>query len=244
MVLSFSPTSQLRSHAHGAAELVVALDQPVVTQLKHHRITTSSVLIPPNVEHQNTYSDPISAVFYLEVESFYYQELASRMSAEQSVYTGVPGELALQRTLKQIYAQVPDIANCYPLVIEGLLGAASRRSQTLDPRIVTTAKTIKANPSATTPVQELAERVNLSEDRLHHLFTGELGLSIHKYKTWIRLKHASKLYFDGHNLTFAAHVAGFADASHFSRTFARMYGAPPSKLLAARRSSRTFFASD
>jgi AraC-like DNA-binding protein len=35
----------------------------------------------------------------------------------------------------------------------------------------------------------------------------------------------------GHSLTEAAYQGGFADAAHFSRTFRRMFGLPPSQLL-------------
>jgi len=42
---------------------------------------------------------------------------------------------------------------------------------------------------------------------------------------------------EGHNLTTAAHDAGFADSAHFTRTFVKMYGAPPSRLLSQHRQS-------
>jgi len=242
IVLSFSATSQLKPHSHGAAELVVSLDRPVRSNLGHHLVTASTILIPPGIQHQNAYEDPISAILYLDVESYRYKELAKRMTAEHSVFTGIPNEKALQQALVGVYDQEPTAENCYLLVVEEFLKGAANSPKELDPRVEKIAKVIAANPSQDNPIKELAEQVNLSEDRLHHLFTAELGLPIHKYRVWLRLKQASMLYFSGRNLTFAAHEAGFSDAAHFSRTFSRMYGAPPSKLLTGERKSRVHFS--
>lgn len=241
IVLSFSASSPLRAHSHGAAELVVALNNPFCTKLKDGEVSASSVLIPPTVVHQNTYSDPVSAVFYLDVDSVHYQQLVDQMSQAASVYTSVPGEVALQQLLVDVYESVPSAVSCYSTVVETLFGGKAKQNQALDPRIATIVKLIKANPSASQSVQALATQVQLSEDRLHHLFTSELGIPLHKYRMWLRLKCAAKLVFEGHSLTNAAHESGFADAAHFSRTFLRMYGAPPSQLLSVRRRSRVFF---
>lgn len=242
IVLSFSASSQLSPHSHGAAELVIALQNPVCSNLGVHQVFASSILIPPTTEHQNQYTDPLTAVLYLDLESFCYKELSSRMSQKYSVYTDLPGEIAFQLVLMDIYKRVPSAAECYALVVKALLGGTAMRSKELDSRVATVVKTIKADPSMETSVAELAAQVKLSEDRLHHLFTTELGIPIHRYKVWLRLKLASKVYFSGRNLTYAALEAGFSDASHFSRTFTRMYGAAPSKLLTARRNSRVFFS--
>jgi len=240
IVLSFSAVSQLNPHSHGAAELVVVLDEPVRSILGVNEVSASSVLIPPGIEHQNIYADPLTAIFYLDVESFCYKKLAKQMIPEHSVYTGIPGEMELQLALTNVYEREPGLSECYSIVVERFFNGAIRRNEKLDSRVAAVAAIIKTNPSQNTSVKDLAEQVNISEDRLHHLFTADLGLPIHKYRIWLRLKQASMLYFSGHNLTFAAHGAGFSDAAHFSRTFSRMYGAAPSKLLTADRKLKHF----
>jgi len=242
VVLSFSATSQLAPHSHGAAELIVALKEPVCVALENHQVTASSVLIPPGVIHQNTYRDPVSAVIYLDIESFRYRELANLMTEEQATYVNVPYEQELQKTLADVYRREPSLEECYFIIFDELLNASKGSAKDSDARVVSVAKTIKENPTRDVPIKELAEQVNLSEDRLHHLFTAELGLPIHKYRIWLRLKNASRLYFDGHTLTFAAHESGFSDAAHFSRTFSRMFGAAPSNLLTQDRRRRAHFS--
>lgn len=254
MVLSFSVSShpglqpglhpglQLRSHRHGAAELVVALDKPFSTKLKHSEVSALSLLIPPEIEHKNLHADPVSAVIYLDVESFCYKQLARRMCKEGPVFTGVPGERDLQQALREVYEHVFNAAECYSLIVDTLLYSVSARDHSLDARLAKILKIIKANPADNASVKDLAALVSLSEDRLHHLFTAQVGIPLHKYRIWLRLKCVGKLFFDGFSLTMAAHEAGFSDGAHFSRTFARMYGAPPSKLLSGYPKSRVFFA--
>lgn len=68
----------------------------------------------------------------------------------------------------------------------------------------------------------------LSESRLLHLFKEEMGLPIRNYILWYRLKVALEHILNEASLTEAAHMAGFSDQSHFTRTCQKMIGVPPS----------------
>jgi AraC-like DNA-binding protein len=78
---------------------------------------------------------------------------------------------------------------------------------------------------------EIAEEVGLSEGRLIHLFRAQLGVPLRRYIMWLRIRYLMFFWGMGHNLTDAAHAAGFADSAHFSRIYRGMYGFPPSKML-------------
>lgn len=75
---------------------------------------------------------------------------------------------------------------------------------------------------------DLAAAVDLSESRLAHLFSSELGLPLRPYVRWLRLQHAIDLIARGHTLTDAAHAAGFTDSSHLNRVCHNTFGAAPS----------------
>ncbi len=79
-------------------------------------------------------------------------------------------------------------------------------------------------------LSEVARAVGLSESRLAHLFTAELGLPFRPYIRWLRILRAIDLVAAGHTLTAAAHGAGFADSSHLNRVCHRMFGIAPSDL--------------
>ncbi len=70
----------------------------------------------------------------------------------------------------------------------------------------------------------------LSASRLRHLFVAQTGLAFRTYLLWLRLTRALERLAAGDSLTEAAHAAGFADSSHFSRTFRRMFGVAPATL--------------
>ncbi|MGV9823861.1 helix-turn-helix transcriptional regulator [Nocardia xishanensis] len=76
---------------------------------------------------------------------------------------------------------------------------------------------------------ELARAVHLSESRLAHVFSAELGLPFRPYLRWLRMQRAAELLAAGHSLTEVAHQAGFADSAHLTRVCRSMFGAPPSE---------------
>ncbi|HLR38719.1 MAG TPA: AraC family transcriptional regulator [Chitinophagaceae bacterium] len=77
-------------------------------------------------------------------------------------------------------------------------------------------------------IADIAENVFLSESRLAHLFKEQMGISIQQYILWKRIEMAILRYKKGYSLTDCAHHSGFADSSHFNKTFKKMFGIYPS----------------
>ena len=87
----------------------------------------------------------------------------------------------------------------------------------------------RANEAAfTAAVDELADAVGLSYDRMSHLFSATVGLPLRSYQLSRKMHAVCKLAQSGLSLTDIAHTAGFADSSHFSRVWLKAFGAPPS----------------
>jgi AraC-like DNA-binding protein len=86
----------------------------------------------------------------------------------------------------------------------------------------------------------LAKAVCLSSSRLAHRFREATGVPLRRYVLWCRLRAAAEAAMRGSNLTEAAHLAGFADSAHLSRTFRAMFGVTPSLLFKRGRASVTF----
>lgn len=72
--------------------------------------------------------------------------------------------------------------------------------------------------------QEVAQQLNLSESRFLHLFKQEMHIPWRPYLLWRRLLCAVSVLITGRSATEAAHVAGFSDSAHLSRTFKKMFG--------------------
>jgi AraC-like DNA-binding protein len=63
-----------------------------------------------------------------------------------------------------------------------------------------------------------------------HVFTESIGIPLRPYLSWLRVQRAACAILGGAQITQAAHLAGFADASHLCRTFHRRLGMLPSAL--------------
>lgn len=78
---------------------------------------------------------------------------------------------------------------------------------------------------------ELADVACLSESRFMHLWREEVGLPLRRFLLWRRVMDTISAIVQGSDLTEAAHLGGFSDSAHFSRTFRETFGLSPSKLL-------------
>ena len=107
-------------------------------------------------------------------------------------------------------------------------GAAPRRA--VDPRIARAVTYVKANLDKPTSLEAAADAATLSPSRFRHLFVEETGMAFRPYVLWLRFLRAWEVIASGETLTTAAHIAGFADSAHLSRTSRRMFGIAPSDI--------------
>jgi len=77
---------------------------------------------------------------------------------------------------------------------------------------------------------ELARIVGMSPFHFARIFRALTGVPPHRYLLEARMQHARALLYEGASVTQAAVAAGYDDFSHFSRTFRRCFGHPPSQL--------------
>lgn len=87
-------------------------------------------------------------------------------------------------------------------------------------------------------VASLAEAVALSPDYLGRLCRQQTGVSLSAAIRWERLVSAVGHLIEGHSVTDAAHLAGFADGSHANKVCWEMTGAAPRDFVQAVRASR------
>lgn len=112
-----------------------------------------------------------------------------------------------------------------------VLGRNAPHPGARDPRVVSVCRMLAEQLEQPPSLAVLAEAVSLSVSRLQHLVKAELGLPLGHYLLWLRVRDTVRRAQYGSSLTEAALAAGFADSAHFSRTFRRMFGLPPSSVL-------------
>ena len=70
----------------------------------------------------------------------------------------------------------------------------------------------------------VAAQLALSESRFLHLFREQLGITWRPYLLWRRMFCAIQAILNNSSATEAAHIAGFSDSAHLSRTFRNNFG--------------------
>lgn len=103
-----------------------------------------------------------------------------------------------------------------------------------DPRVERAIALIEEDLSSLPSVDALAGRIGVSRRQLERIFRAELGMSPWRYAMERRLAQGHWLLTRSRqSVTEIAATCGFADASHFSRSMRRHFGASPGTLRAA-----------
>lgn len=101
----------------------------------------------------------------------------------------------------------------------------------MDLRVLKTIRYLEENASARITVRELAERVQLSESRLQHLFRSEVLLTIRGFVRLQRLRRAAHLIAStDERISQICFAVGFTDVSNFDHVFKREFGVSPRQL--------------
>ena len=114
-------------------------------------------------------------------------------------------------------------------------GARPRAADRLDP-VDAARATLAARYSERLSLDQVARDVHVSPFHLAHRFRARTGTGLHGYRTHLRLREALRRIAEpGVSLTDLALELGFASHSHFTDTFRRTFGRPPSAVRAAVR---------
>jgi AraC-like DNA-binding protein len=98
-----------------------------------------------------------------------------------------------------------------------------------DRRIATMQAQLTSDLSTPVQLADLANAVDLSPFHAARLFTQATGLPPHAWRNQVRLQRALAPLRAGVSVADVAAASGFADQSHFTRHFRRMFGVPPGR---------------
>lgn len=237
-VLVLGPGFASALHRHHAAQFAFGLNAPVVfenPQTGLHR--ADMLLISPNTLHEHPAFGPLGFL-YLEPEGIEWTCIASRTQGDiMSLPFGSRMRSAARR------AAAGDGAAASSLV-DDLIGKSPRKALPDDALVSRTIANIRGRLDGPITLAALAKAVDRSPSRLAHRFRQATGVSMRRYVLWCRLRAALDAALRGSSLTSAAHLAGFADSAHLSRTFRSMFGVAPSFFFKSGLVSITFCESD
>lgn len=200
-------------HRHAAFQVAVAMRGEVAmvdaAGAEHRGV---ALVVPPMVPHRMLAAEDLRT-FFIEPRCAF----ADRLRAHRG--RGVTA--------------VPELRD---LTEEQIASAGPHPSRDLDPRLVTAMDTLA---DKRVPMQNLAESVGLSPQRLRALAHRQLGMPLARWRIWHCLGRSATALRAGETLADAAIAGGFADQAHLTRRMREMMGLTPSVVLPLLRRSAT-----
>lgn len=145
-----------------------------------------------------------------------YRALTSLHSALERPASPLERQVLFARALERVFT-------------DGVDGSVSQRADGRELGAVRRVRDILHDRFAEqVSLQELAEATGLSHFHLLRVFARAMGVPPHQYQTHLRLAHARSLLRRGEPVSRVAVEVGFADQSHFVRSFRRSHGVTPS----------------
>jgi AraC-like DNA-binding protein len=236
------------AHRHDAVQLALGLDGPFRIKPKGGAwASTEAALLAGGALHELDGQGRRQANLYVEPASQLGRELSSKFLGRGPVGLLRPGLfnkqrrglLALSRrrgTAKEAWALYTAVAD--------LLRGVELAPPKVDERVTKALRIFEALDEKRLSAGDLAKQVFLSESRLSHLFSEQLGMPIKRYLLWLKVVAACERVNSKDNITQAAHAAGFTDGSHLTHSLRRLIGVSPRALFENRSFVRLVTAPD
>ncbi|MFH0976395.1 MAG: helix-turn-helix domain-containing protein [Spirochaetota bacterium] len=215
-------------HQHHLMELFISLDKPLTIKMSKEFYKAKNFIIESDELHRIESNSTAYAVILLDSESKIAQQFRKIFLYKKEISILSDSLLSLYlEDIKMLFNNDCKIERAKIIcdnIIAHIIGEESIEISIIDHRIEKILNMFTLFPDKKVKIKELSERVDLSESRLIHLFTKQVGIPIRHYLLWLRLIDAIKLIVKGSSFTDAAYEAGFSDSAHLSRTFKKMFG--------------------
>lgn len=220
-------------HRHHAVQVSVALEAEVRlrapgTDWRVYR----GAIVRPDTDHSLAGHSELTAFLLIDPDCHEGRWIGSTLRDEITAIPDVRLEPCMER-LRRIWDDPPpaeDLARLIATTVHGLC-AGPPPILVLDDRILRALEIIRTADAAGLPLESVAKQVYLSPSRFAHLFTEQVGLPYRRYLLWRKLNLAMTVVRRGATLSAAAHLTGFADSAHLTRTFRQMFGIPPTQMI-------------
>ncbi len=228
IVIIYGSSIDASPHRHHAIQLIWPRDGNCC-KLDDKQISTP-ILIGSNVEHQLQMDE--GWILLVEPSSELGVALTQKLAGQPS--RGFSSSLSAFKHSDKQSEQTDDLtvllsplfkelelSNQFPLKNETQVVDSRIKKLLLELHQCLDGQCIKPNNWR---ASEVAQSLALSESRFLHLFSEELGIPWRPYLLWCRMICAVRAILNGDSATDAAHLAGFSDSAHLSRTFRKTFG--------------------
>lgn len=221
-------------HAHHALQIVFDRTGSFKLGTDGSSIECSGVIIGADRRHQLLSSSTSLVHLWIDKEAAAAKLISAQHLKDENI------KVLDTSVVKRLNSCIPENGNnlgdctkasaAYEKIVFELGCDSGHSGEPIDPRIGKAIDLVRENYlSEKLIIADIARHACLSEGRLIHLFTEQIGIPLRRYVLWMRLLTALRLAAQGEkSLTDAAHFAGFSDSAHLSRTSRRMFGIAPS----------------
>jgi AraC-like DNA-binding protein len=211
-------------HAHYCAQLAIALEGRLRVRARANgrwrRCT--AVVVGRNIVHEIDARDAFVMMAFVGAEISLDAMVATPLQSPIGV---VSTEEAARWRRELGDAKTLDATRVKQWVRSTLI----RSTPDVDSRVDRVIRMLRQQPLDTrsTSLVRLSRVAGLSPSRFGHVFTESFGVPVRPYLRWLRFLRAARELVSGRSVTHAAHIAGFADAAHLTRTCRRTLGISP-----------------
>lgn len=219
-------------HMHHALQVIIDRKGEFDLRIDKVLVKSGGVIVGPDRRHQLVSSSDTQAHLFIDREEAVARAIARQHLGDNN-FKILDGPLL--RRLRRCF-DVPGnyLGSCalahevYTKVVTELGGYSSppRGEEAIDPRIRGVIALVQEKLfSEKLPIADIARNACLSESRLMHLFSKQIGIPLRRYVLWQRVLIAMRMIGqDKMSITDAAYAAGFSDSAHLSRTYRSMFG--------------------
>ncbi|MEP3388442.1 MAG: helix-turn-helix domain-containing protein [Reichenbachiella sp.] len=225
---------ETKPHIHHATEIIFGLTGKFsLVDSKNQKKEYTISLIPHDIKHQFINDSQIMPVFiYLDPFHNLAQQLRKSFYLQNDiVHIDTPPTQQIKDRLRLWFngENINILELTYQLVNQ--LTDHTSHEVCTDSRILKSLNYIKVSLNTVLRVDDLASKAHLSGSRYAHLFKEQVGIPFRRFVLWSRLQTTIESILEGNSLSSACYDGGFADLSHFTRTFVSMFGVTPSSVL-------------
>lgn len=225
-----------KAHAHFPALLQIGLGSAFALAVEDQPASDHEVVVmAPNISHSTDSQNQSYIAILIDPDYELYAYLHPLLNGQAFCSLPAARLKSFQKQFQQLMTAQLCLEQVKQLVMDVLLALNPQPLVALpwDQRIQLACEYIKrCVPHQIPTIADVALQVGLSESRLMHLFSQQLGLSMRQYILWLRIRYAIKLWMQGKTLIEIALESGFSDQAHFTRTLRRMVDFAPSLLKA------------
>lgn len=225
--------ARVEIHQHHCFQIVAAVRGDFACTIGgNYYPAKKGFIVNQNVTHSCQAENASVIVYFIDAESYFGRQLKSILGDEnfldiEPFFTDL--QIRKINTEGNQNLSKAELKNLSEEIFSTILPSDFQADDKLsDERVKNAAGFIEENLGESINLENIAEVMLLSSERARHLFAQQTGSPFSQYLLWKRIKQViiSTLQ-DELSLTEAALNCGFADQSHFTRTFKKTFGMSP-----------------